>query len=288
VRHWSAEQADAALSAALAELEAIEQLMSLYRPSSQLCQLNREKVLLGPDPRLVQVLKVAGHVARRTAGAFDITVQPLWKLYHTAARAGTRPDRSAIDLRVQQVGWERIELQPQRVSLHGAGTELTLNGIAQGYAADRVMRTLRRYGIVHALVDTGELVGSGRNSDTAPWRVGVQHPRHPDALAALTRLDGRCLATSGDYESTFTDDFTSHHILDPRQGSSPRELASVSVLASSATLADALSTALLVMGGAGAPRLLRSFPGTDVLLIDKQGRTQATPGFPLLSPWDVE
>jgi thiamine biosynthesis lipoprotein len=271
------------LDAAFAELERVEQLLSIYRDSSQLSQLNREKFVHNPDPSLVEVLQVSQWVARHSQGVFDVTVQPLWTLYDIAARVGKLPARHDIDRCMSRVDWRQIELAANGVRLHGPDTQITLNGIAQGYAADRVMWTLRRHGIVHALIDTGELSGRGTNREEAPWRVGIQHPRIPDAYVAIARLDGRSLATSGDYESQFVDDFSAHHILDPRHGTSPRELSSVSVLADTATMADALSTTLMVLGREAGMKLLRRFQGVDALLIDKQGRTQATSGFPLVS-----
>jgi thiamine biosynthesis lipoprotein len=282
VRHPSEQRARAALDAAFAELERVEQLLSMYRESSQLSQLNREKFVHNADPSLVEVLQISQRVARHSQGAFDVTVQPLWALYDIAARDGKLPVRHDIDRCLSGVDWRQIELAENRVRLHGPDTQITLNGIAQGYAADRVMWTLRRHGIVHALIDTGELSGQGTNREEAPWQVGIQHPRIPDAYVAITRLNGRSLATSGDYESEFVDDFSAHHILDPRQGTSPRELSSVSVLADTATMADALSTTLMVLGREAGMKLLRRFQGVDALLIDKQGRTQATSGFPFV------
>ena len=111
-------------------------------------------------------------------------------------------------------------------------------------------------------------------------RPAFQHPRVEDAYVSLTPLDGRCLATSGDYATSFTPDRRDNHLFDPRTGRSPTELASVSVLASSGLLADGLSTAVFVLGLERGLRLIDSTPHADALLVLKDGRTLATPGFP--------
>jgi thiamine biosynthesis lipoprotein len=108
----------------------------------------------------------------------------------------------------------------------------------------------------------------------------VQHPRHEEAYFSLVKLNGRCLATSGDYATTFSDDFQWHHLFDPRSGRSPTEFASVSIAAPNATLADALSTAVFVLGAKKGLALIESTPGADALVMFKNGRTLATHGFP--------
>jgi thiamine biosynthesis lipoprotein len=264
--------ARAAVAAAFAELEAIESVMSLYRPESELCRLNHDAVLEKPDTRLVEVLRFAALVSEKSGGAFDVTVQPLWALKGAAADAET----------LARVDWKKLRIKDARVTLE-KGMAVTLNGIAQGYAADAAMRVLRAHGIEHALVDAGEFSARGTNAKRDAWSIGIQHPREREAFAALARLENRCLATSGDYETAFSKDLSRHHIVNPRTGRSPEELASVSVLAPDAMTADALSTALFVLGAERGQELLREFAGTDALIITKNGRRIATAGFAILS-----
>ncbi len=110
--------------------------------------------------------------------------------------------------------------------------------------------------------------------------MGIQHPRIEDAYISVAKLDGRCLATSGDYATSFSPDHRDNHIFDPRTGKSPTELASVSVLAESGLVADGLSTALFVLGPEQGLRLIEATPGADALFVLKDGRTLATRGFP--------
>jgi thiamine biosynthesis lipoprotein len=278
--HAERSVAGAAVEAAFAEIERIEQVMSLYRSESELCRLNREGVLHRPDRRLVEVLRHAAQVSARSEGAFDVTVQPLWNLHAASKKNHRAPDTLALQAARSTVDWRRVKVDDARIVLEGKGTAVTLNGIAQGFAADAAMRVIRAHGVRDALIDTGEMGAVGHNEAGSAWRIGIQHPREKEAFAAVARLEDRCLATSGDYETKFSEDFRRHHIFDPRTGDSPRELASVSVLATTAMEADVLSTALLVMGAERGMKLLETGAETDALLIFKNGCRLATPGFP--------
>lgn len=280
VLHDSPEHAEQAIDAAFAELETVERVMSLYRPQSELCRLNRSGVLDNPHPYLVDVLNQAESVARASGGAFDVTVQPLWQLYAAANKEGRLPDAAAVEMARSRVDWRRVRVSARRITLD-KGTTVTLNGIAQGFAADRAMAALRAAGIEHALVDTGEISPLGTKEQGDPWQAGIQHPRESDAYVALARLDGRCLATSGDYATTFSPDRKYNHLFDPRTGNSPDELASVSIAAPTAMQADALSTAVFVLGPVQGLDLVERQPGVDALFVLKDGRTRATGGFPL-------
>lgn len=280
VLHARREVAQQAVDAAVAELRLVERLMSLYRPQSALCRLNRDRKLDRAHPYLVEVLRAAETTSRQTAGAFDVTVQPLWNVYAAAQKAGRLPDAEAVEAARRNVDWRQIEITADCIRLRGDETAITLNGIAQGFAADRVLAALRQHDIRHALVNTGEIGTLGGKTRDEAWTVGIQHPRRDDAYLALVKLQGRCLATSGDYATAFSDDRRDHHIFDPHTGHSPRELASVSVVAATATQADALSTALFVLGAQRGQELLDATPDTDALFVLKDGTTLATAGFP--------
>lgn len=278
--HTSQDRAAAGVKAAFAELEQIEEVMSLYRPHSQLCQLNREGVLRQPHPYLVEVLTTAQDLAERSGGKFDVTVQPLWKLHESAARQNRSPSASEISTVRELVDWRHLEIAKGLIRLNRPGMAVTLNGIAQGYAADRAKAVLLNHGIEHALINTGELASLGCKSASQPWRVGIQHPRQEDAYIALADLDGRCLATSGDYATTFASERERHHLLDPITGNSAAGFASVSIAAPSGLLADGLSTAAFVLGPAEGEKLVKHFPSADLLGVLQNGRLLRTARFP--------
>lgn len=274
VYHEEEAVAERAIDAAFSALDTLEDVLSLYRPESDLCRLNRAGGLRRPHPDLVVVLSSALEWSRRTRGAFDPTVQPLWNLY---ARGGL-PTQAELQESRDLVDWIRVRADSGELRL-GPGQLVTLNGIAQGFAADRVREVLLAHGVRHALVNTGELGSLGRKPGSEEWKVGVQHPRIPEAYIALTPLDGRFLATSGDYETHFTEDFSSNHIFDPATGRSPDRLASVSVLAHSGMEADALSTAVFVLGPQRGLELVARVSGADALLVMKDGGILSTSNF---------
>jgi thiamine biosynthesis lipoprotein len=272
--------ASRALAAAFDEIERVEQVLSLYRSDSQVSQLNRERSLRDPHPFLLTVLHAAREASTATAGAFDITIQPLWSAYALAQHEGRSPTAEQLAHARSKVGWRQVKFDRARVELREPVESISLNGIAQGFALDRAVDILKQHGIQNALVNTGEIGGLGTKDATDRWSAGIQHPRERDAYVAVANLDGRALATSGDYETRFSQDFARNHIFDPRTGESPTELASVSVVAPTGMQADVLSTAAMVLGRQKTLQLLATLPQVDALLVDKAGRVTQTPGFP--------
>ena len=282
VLHRDRKEAEEAIEEAFRELSRVEDVMSLYRPDSQLCQLNRTGLLEAPHPYLIEVLQSARDLSERTDGAFDVTVQPFWQLYSEATAAGVSPAPEALQAVLATVDWRRIEIRPDRVRINGQGTRITLNGIAQGYAADTVKRILRSHGISNALIDTGEIEAVGQASGERDWRIGIKHPRKPGDFLGLASLQDHALATSGDYETRFSEDYSMNHLIDPKTGRSPSDLSSVSITAPTALQADALSTAVYVLGLKKGRRLVESTPGTDALFVTKHGAMERTDGFPFV------
>ena len=119
----------------------------------------------------------------------------------------------------------------------------------------------------------------GAESRRDPWTVAVEDPRGAGATAGLVRLGGACIATSGDYLHSFTEDRRHHHIIDPRTGYSPEHSSAVTVTARRAMEADALSTAVMVLGGPDGLALLDHFPGTELMAVDKRGGRTLSSGF---------
>ena len=271
VLHDDERAARQALDSAMTAIRDVDRLMSLHRDDSELSRLNRDGHLDHPDARFVAVLKAAQAAAHLTNGAFDVTVQPLWNA------AMTHSDTTRV---LPQVDWRKLEVSDERITLRERGMAVTLNGIAQGYGADVALAALKSHGIVHALLDTGEFATLGLREDDQPWTLAVRDPRDEQKLAHVLPADGRALATSGDYETVFSTDFSRHHIFDPKTGKSPQELASISVLAPTGMQADALSTACMVLGMQRSLQLAARLPGVDVLCIAKDGAVQRSAGFP--------
>jgi FAD:protein FMN transferase len=277
--HADAGVAEQALQAALADIRSVEDQMSLFRPDSALCRLNRSGHLAQAPADLLRVLRVAQQVSARSQGAFDITVQPLWLVFEAAQQQGRLPRTGDVAGARQRVGWRGVQVTEDAVHLQQRGMALTLNGIAQGYAADKVRARLQSLGIAHALVDTGEFAALGTPAHAGGWTLGLASPRGAHAPLATVALQGQCLATSADDQCSFSADHVHHHIFDPHTGYSPTDLCSVSVMARSCVLADALTKVFFMAGYARAPALARAW-GVEVLVVDKRGRWQATAGLP--------
>ena len=282
VLHTQKDVAERALSAAFTELNEIEDVLSIYRPHSQLSKLNKAGFLDAPHAHLTTVLNAGQELAQKTGGAFDMTVQPLWELYFEAKNRKTLPDDKAIAAARAKIDYRGVSMTAKRIEFKAPVNSLTFNGIGQGYAADRVLSVLKANGIEHALIDTGEFTSEGRKADGNAFRVGIQHPREPDAFVGICKMDGRALATSGDYATYFSDDFLYHHIFDPATGRSPLELASVSIVAPTAMLADALTKPVFILGKQKGLALVESMKDCDAFVVTKDGKTAMTKGFPLV------
>lgn len=216
---------------AMAEIRRLEGIFSIYLPGSDLTRLNREGTLREPPFELLDCLSLASAVHSASEGRFDPTIQPLWAAEARATERGrplSDPERAEAKART---GWDGVSLSADAITLR-PGMALTLNGIAQGYIADRVAALLSSHGLTRALIDTGEL----RALPEGRWPVQL-----PDREIAL---EGRALATSSPLGMTFGGDGRTSHIIDPVLGRPTRPVwRSVSISARSAALADALSTA---------------------------------------------
>jgi thiamine biosynthesis lipoprotein len=267
--HENPEVAAGAIGEALARTQAIDALMTVYRGESEVGRLNSLGALPHPDPHLVRVLEFSQKLSSLSEGTFDVTVQPLWKLRTRCKRLGRTPTPDEVAEARALVDWSAVEISSRRISLGRPGMSITLNGVAQGYAADLAVAALKERGVHDALVDTGEFGAEGERRPLRPWTIGIQHPREADAVLATVAMDGRFLATSGDYATTFSEDFVHHHIFDPRTGDSPGGLSSVVVAAASGMEADALTKPVMVLEPSRARALLSRFPGAGAAWIDK-------------------
>ena len=250
LHHPDRPAAERLVAACVAELDRLEGVLSLYRPDSALCELNRAGALAAPPPELVAILADCRRFHAATAGAFDPTVQPLWRLYADHFQAGgseAGPPPAAIAAALGKVSLDAVAASRDRIAFGRSGMALTLNGIAQGWITDRVVDLLRAAGVTATLVDMGEIRGLG-----GPWQVGIAET---DARLAL--IDG-AVATSAPLGFAFDGARRFTHLIDPRTGATPARFARVTVTAPTAAEADALSTGLALMDA--APEL----PGVTV------------------------
>ena len=277
IAHSDKARASRLLALAQEEIARLEMVLSLYRPDSALSRLNDRGVLRDPPLDLVQVLAEARHIGDITGGAFDVTVQPLWKTYagHFAVPGASPagPDPDAIGRAMQHVGYKAIEVEPSVVGLRRRGMALTLNGIAQGYITDRIAELLRNEGLDDVLVDLGEIRAQGTRAGSEPWRAGIEDAGRTGIVAEVP-LHNQALSTSGSYGFRFDPAGCFHHIFDPRSGACPQLHASVSVVAARSTIADALATACNLTPLAAIPGLLRAAGASRAFVIGLDGSSR--------------
>ena len=228
-----------------AEIRRLEQEFSLYRPDSALCRLNRQAYLEQPSVDMLRLLSEAQAISSLTEGAFDVSVQPLWEFYRDYSKTSNTPlDPSELIPVLRRVDYRAVDVRTQRINLRKPGMALTLNGIAQGYITDRIADRLRSAGFANVLLDLGEVRALGAHPDGRAWQIGLSDPNDKTRLIDQLAVQGQAVATSAGAGMRFDPAGRYHHLFDPRSGQCRHYYDSVSVIAASASLADALATAL--------------------------------------------
>lgn len=273
-----------AADAVFARLVALDLELSEWKEGSPLSAVNRAAGVAPvavPD-ELFRLLERSLALGGASDGAFDVSWAALWGLWDFRAATPTLPDPSEIESRRRLVDYRKVALDSAQrtVFLPEAGMKLGLGAIGKGYALDEAAEILVRAGFADfLLVGGGQTLARGAHGER-PWRVGVRDPRGgPEEFFATVEPGDASLSTSADNESFFeVDGVRYHHILDPRTGWPSRGLRSATVLHPEATVADALSTALLVLGRERGLALAIE-QGAQALVVDERGEVATTPGW---------
>jgi thiamine biosynthesis lipoprotein len=277
VELWSEDAALAqrAMDAVIAEMIRTDELMSTYKPESQLSQVNAHafEQPVKVDPEIIDVVTRSFEFSRLSNGAFDITYASVGYLYDY--RAHRHPTGEQISAALPSVDWRQVQVDPAHNTIRflKPGMRIDLGGIAKGYAVDRSVELLRGMGIEHAMVNAGgdtRLLGDRLGK---PWIVGIRDPRNEGRMVTRLPLEDEAISTSGDYERYFEDNGVRyHHILVPGTGKSASEVRSVTILGSDATLTDGLSTTVFVLGVERGMQLVGRLPDVEAVIVDKDGR----------------
>jgi len=259
-----------ALEAAFTEMARVEALTSRHAEASEVSRINapsRHADRVTVDRELATVLERSLHFGRVSGGAFDVTIAPVVSLW--LGPEGVRvPSRAAVRAALPKVDYAKLSVNTRTGVLSiPEGMSVDLDGIAKGHAVDRAVRVLRLRSVDAAIVDAGGNVGFlGEPPRGGMWKVGIKHPRRDGILGTLF-VERGSVATSGDYQHfAIVDGVRYHHILDPETGSPTTGVASVTIVTARAIDADALSTAVFVLGAEKGMALVEGLDGVEAVI----------------------
>jgi FAD:protein FMN transferase len=263
-----------------AEMERLQAILSEWRPDSAISRVNQSAGLtpVCVPVELIEVMEVADAVSRASNGAFDCTwasLSPIWKLDDPCFRP---PAAELVTAARELVDYRDVvlDVRAQTVFLRRRGMRLGLGGIAKAYIAERAADLAVASGVSHILIDAGGDVVARGHQGARPWTIGIRDPHSASQVLATVDLHNQVIATSGDYEHFIdVDGHRYHHLLDPRTGYPASSSRSATVIAPDGALAEALSTALFVLGPPGL-ETLSSFASTEALLVDGKGVAHVT------------
>jgi FAD:protein FMN transferase len=275
---------NAAIDAVMAEFRRIDDLMSHYKPDSELSRINQRAALepVPVDKELFDLIKLSTHFSEITDGAFDITYASVGYLYNYPLHV--RPTEAEIRAALPAVNWRNLIFDESHHSIRFGhpGMRIDLGGIGKGYAVDRGVAILKARGIAHAIVTAGGdsyIIGDHRGR---PWLVSIAHPDFPDdPTKVVTRIpiSDSAVSTSGDYERYFDENGVRyHHIIDPRTGHSASKVRSATIIGPTATQTDGMSKTAFVLGPEKALEIINARPEFDAVFVLPDGRMMYSNG----------
>lgn len=275
---------DGAAEAAFNEIKRLEAVFSSYIHDSDISRIssNSGKGPVKVLPEVIEVVEKALYVARISGGAFDPTVGALAKLWGFSGESGKAPEAKDVEALKRLVDFRMaaVDRGASTVMLKSPGMVLNLGGVAKGYITGRAAEVLHDKGIKRAIIKAGgDMVVFGGNEDK-PFVVGIQDPRESNRLMGEAYVSNGAVSTSGDYERYFIKHGKRyHHILNPATGFPAEGVRSATVVSKDPTLADALSTAVFVMGAEKGMGLIEGLDGVEGVIVDAQGSVHTSKGF---------
>lgn len=276
-------RARSAVDQAFAEIARLERLLSEWRPDSEISKINQASgqpqfVHIRPDT--LAVLEIGRRISRLSRGAYDLSWAGMRDVYLFQPGQHIVPTAEQIAERLPRVNWQKVLLQddPPGARLARPRMALGTGSIAKGYALDRASEILRDAGYQNFMWWGGGQIQAYGKKNKRPWRIGIQHPRH-QRYFAFVELQDVAVATSGDYEHAFVKDGVRwHHIIDPSTGKPGNLSASVTLIAEQGAYADALATAVFLLGPDKGLALLSQVPlQADAIIVDPKLRVWTSP-----------
>ncbi len=273
----SKELANKAITEAIREIEKLNQKYSTYKSDNYIYALNNAKNdTVHIDSETHKLLLICDEAYKNTNGNFDAAIGNLIELIGFEKNDPRIPDSVAVANAVKKTGWKNIKILSDSVLYKPVGIKLSFNAVLPGYAADIAKLVFEKYGIIEYLINAGgEIFGSGKK-----WTVGIQHPRKKDALLGTLLINGKGVATSGDYERYFKANGKHFsHILDPLTGYPIDRCEAVTIIANNATIADYLSTGVFVAGPEKGLEIIEKNKDVEGIIVDTKGNIIMSSGF---------
>jgi thiamine biosynthesis lipoprotein len=276
----SSKPLEVAVEAAFAEMERLDKILSRYKADSEVSRLSQSADGFEISLPTAEVISLGLKVARKSDGAFDMTLGRLKSLWDFDKETPTLPSPAELAIALSGIGPKALVLEGKQLRKTSPQLQLDLGGIAKGYAVDRAIEVLNEHGVTSAAVNAGgDMYLLGQRPER-PWRIGIQHPRKEKGVLETVQISNRAVVTSGDYERFFEQEGVRyHHIFDPQTGLPARACQSVTIITDSVALGDALSTAVFVLGSTAGLKLLEQFPQAEGLIIDADGRRHVSPNW---------
>jgi thiamine biosynthesis lipoprotein len=274
---------DRAMQAAFDEIKRLEQLLSTWRPDSELSHVNaaagRQPVQVSRETLELVVRSL--EMAQLTHGGFNIALGPAIDAWSVTDRQRI-PDDEELQRLKPLVDWTSIQLnkEARTIYLPREGMRIDVGGVGKGYAADRAVEEMKRAGARGGVVAlSGDIKTFGVLPDRNGFPVGIRHPREEGALIGIIDLQDEAISTAGDYERFFErEGIRYHHILDPHTLQPARGSQSVTVIAKEGTMADGLDTGIFVLGPEQGMALVERLPGVEAIIIDQDGKITVSSG----------
>lgn len=276
VRAFDTDSADVLISKAFGEVKRINDKYSTYLDSNTIWFINNVYDSLRVDDETWMLLNKCDEYYNLTDGKFDPAVGNIVKRLGFEGGEKHLPSIEEIKEELKHTGWKHIKLDSNRILIRNNDVKINFSAIAKGYAVDNASKILINGGVKVFLVNAGgEIRAEGRD-----WAVGVQNPRKKNDYLYSIGLNGRSVATSGDYEQYFKNKGKRYsHIIDPVTGYPADKSISVTVISDECLQADALSTGIFVLGPEKGIKLLEKLSNTEGLIIDSTGQEYKSSGF---------
>lgn len=259
-------QGQLSMKMAFREIDRIHDLMSVHKAGSEVDVLNKKGAYDHLSADTSYVIQKANEYSGLTEGAFDCTLLPVLKLWEKHAHQHTVPEASELGKKLELVGYKNVLIKDDCVRFGKRNMELTLAGIAKGYAVDQAIETLKKHDIMHALVNGGgDIRALGGKTDDLPWMIGLRHPFNKSRIISTIKLKNQAIATSGPYHRYYND------LIHSKGGRPAQKIASSTIVTEKAIDADALATTFFILGSRKGRELLHGIGGIRALYVDHEG-----------------